>query len=254
MPEERYSIFLSAGSPYNEIQEKFIAAIKAYLKQNRCDSRTVGQDYFNLDKPVKAARDLIGACDGTVVIAFERLRILKALDKPGSTQEKEVKLEAHPTIWNQMEAAMAYGQNVPIFTIVESGLRRQGMLSQHLEYNIIESELKSHLILSQEFVQIFADWLRRVQEQKLKRTENGLVTLQTKKHEDGSATPQTKRDLDGLAAAIDPDKMTFSDWLKILKPSHVRAIVAALVAVFVAVGTVGFYVGQQTRSQDAARH
>lgn len=81
-----------------------------------------------------------------MVVAFERTRTLHALDKPGSPSQAEVRNEFHPTLWNHMEAAMAYAKNVPILTFVQSGLKRQGMLSDRFEWTAIDAHLTPNLL------------------------------------------------------------------------------------------------------------
>jgi hypothetical protein len=84
---------------------------------------------------------LYSTCRGAVVVAFERTRILTGLDKPGSSVPKEIKNESHPTVWNHMEAAMAYARKMPLLILVQPGLKRQGMLSDRLEWMAIEVAL-----------------------------------------------------------------------------------------------------------------
>ena len=153
-------IFLSCGTPHTAAQEDFIAAIEAHLKSHGCTPQTVGRSVQSLRQPVEAARDLIGECRGAVVIAFERTRILQAIEKPGGETPKDIRDESHPTIWNQMEAAMAYAKQVPILTFVEKGLRRQGMLSDRFEWTALETELSPRLLTTERFQQVFDEWLR----------------------------------------------------------------------------------------------
>ena len=102
---------------------------------------------------------MIAKCDGSVVIAFERTRILRALEKPDSTQQKEIEHASHPTVWNQMEAAMAYACDIPLLIFVEKGLTREGMLSDRLEWNAVETDLSPSLLVEDSFRQVFNEWI-----------------------------------------------------------------------------------------------
>jgi hypothetical protein len=179
MDQKTYAIFLSCGTPDTVAQEEFIAAVEACLKSHGCEPQTVGRSKFSSRQPVQASRDLIGSCDGAVVIAFERTRILEGVERPGSKTPKPIRDEAHPTIWNQMEASMAYAQRVPILTLVESGLKRQGMLSDRLEWSAIEDRLAPTLLSTEKFRQIFAEWLMYVQngKQEAKRINLDLPNM-----------------------------------------------------------------------------
>jgi hypothetical protein len=163
---ESYAVFVSCGAPHTPDSEEFLSAIEAQLKSHGCVPQTVGRSSFSVRQPAEASRDLIGKCDGAIVIAFERTRILQALDKPGSPEQKEIRDESHPTVWNQMEAAMAYAQRVPILTFVQRGLKRQGMLSDRLEWMAIETDLSLSLLKTEAFQQVFREWLSLVRERR----------------------------------------------------------------------------------------
>ena len=134
-------IFLSCGAPFNKEQEDFISAVESHLQSHGCEPQTVGRSKFSSRQPVEASRDLIASCRGAVVIAFERTRIETGFEKPGSPGQKEIANERHPTVWNHMESAMAYARRVPLLTMIEPGLKRQGMLSDRLEWMALQEVL-----------------------------------------------------------------------------------------------------------------
>jgi hypothetical protein len=162
MTENSTRIFLSCGVPDNGAQELFLSSVEAHLKSHKCEPQTVGRSKYSGRQPVQAARDLIAECDGAFVIAFERTRILRGIERPAGAKPTNIDHESHPTVWNQMEASMAYAQRVPILTIVQRGLKRQGMLSARLEWVAIEGDLDPSLLGSEEFRQIFDEWLSLV--------------------------------------------------------------------------------------------
>jgi hypothetical protein len=157
-----FSIFLSCGTPSTKEQGDFISAIEAHLKSHGCVPQTVGRSKYSVRQPIQAARECIGSCHGAVVIAFERTRIIRGIERPASPVQQEFENESHPTIWNQMEAAMAYAQDVPILTFVQKGLKRQGMLSNRLEWTPVETDLSLAELTTEKFQQIFREWLALV--------------------------------------------------------------------------------------------
>lgn len=173
-------IFLSCGTPHDKSQEDFIAAVEAHLASHNCTPQTVGRSIYSARQPVEAARDLIGNCHGAVVIAFERTRIVSGLDRPDSPQQKDIQNESHPTVWNQMEAAMAYAQKIPILSLVQIGLKRQGMLSDRFEWKAIETDLNPALLATQEFRQVFSEWIGLVRKESEKIEENEIDPAQLK--------------------------------------------------------------------------
>ena len=164
-------VFVSCGHAASEGPAEFISAVEAHLKSHGCTPITVNRSKYSL-RPVEAARDCIAECCGAVVIATERIRIEKAIEYPNSAQERNILNESHPTIWNQMEAAMAYSKNIPILTFVQTGLKRQGMLSNRFEWIALESDLSPDLLRTEKFRQIFDQWLHHVaKNSELKRKE-----------------------------------------------------------------------------------
>ena len=161
-PESSLAVFVSCGTPYSKTQEKFISAVEAHLKSRGCTPVTVGRSKYSVRQPVEAARDCIAECHGAIVIAFERFRVLKGVEYPDSAKQAPLTSESHPTIWNQMESAMAYSRDIPILTFVQTGIKRQGMLSNRLEWAAIEDHLSPDILQTEEFRQIFDEWLARV--------------------------------------------------------------------------------------------
>lgn len=151
-------VFLSVGSTYNEKQEAFVSAFETFLGQNGCERLTVGRGNFFASQPIVSARDLMQEADAVVVIAFTRLLIEKAIDKPGGESENKILDRNYPTVWNQLEAAMAFGLKLPLLIILEEGVYQEAMLKDRLEYRAIITALDTGLFSSEEFRGIFADW------------------------------------------------------------------------------------------------
>jgi hypothetical protein len=163
-------VFLSVGATYNEQQENFVSAFETFLSQNGCERLTVGRGSYFASQPIVAARDLMQTADGVVVIAFTRQLIEKAIDKPGSeNDEKEIRNRRYPTVWNQLEAAMAFGLEIPLLVIIEDGVYQEAMLKDRLEYRTLVTDLNDELFSSEEFRGIFLDW-KRIAEERSKET------------------------------------------------------------------------------------
>jgi hypothetical protein len=164
-------VFLSVGATYNEQQESFVSAFETFLGQNGCERLTVGRGNYFASQPIVSARDLMQEADAVVVIAFTRLRIDRAFEKPKSESEKEILNRNYPTVWNQLEAAMAFGLKLPLLVIIEDGIYQEAMLKDRLEYRAIVTSLNKSLFSSEEFRGIFLDWKRiaenRAKEQRI---------------------------------------------------------------------------------------
>lgn len=58
--------------------------------------------------------ELMDECAGTVILAFERTQIVQALEKRGSKDERQLADLKLPTVWNQIEATVAYSKGHPL--------------------------------------------------------------------------------------------------------------------------------------------
>lgn len=208
-------IFLSVGSTYNEQQESFVSTFEAFLGQNGCERLTVGRGSFFASQPIVAARELMQSADGVVVIAFTRQTIKKAIDKPGSGKEKEIKNRNYPTVWNQLEAAMAFGLTLPLLVIIEEGLYQEAMLKDRMEYRTLVTKLDNNFFSSEEFRGIFADW-KRMAENRIKEIEGHL----------------------------DVKKLTIGKLIKELSPDQFWKVGVALFSLLASIATAAYWVGK----------
>lgn len=163
-------VFLSVGATYTEKQEIFVEAFELFLGQNGCERLSVGRGDYFAKQPIVSARHLMQSADGVVVIAFTRQIIEKAIDKPESKDAKEIKNRSNPTVWNQLEAAMAFGLELPLLVIVEEGLHQEAMLKDRLEYRALVTNFEKEFFTSDEFKGIFKDW-KRIAEDRAKENE-----------------------------------------------------------------------------------
>jgi hypothetical protein len=154
-------IFLSVGATYNDEQEAFVSGFEVFLLQNNCVRLTVGRDNERSDQPIFAARELMQTADAVIVLAFTRFVVKSAIEKPGSTEQKTIKDRNYPTVWNQLEAAMGFGLNLPMLVILEDGLYAEAMLKDRLEFRVITTQLDTALFSSEKFKSQFKDWMER---------------------------------------------------------------------------------------------
>ena len=159
-------IFLSVGATYNDEQEEFVQAFEMFLSQNNCERLTVGRGSYFSSQPINSARDLMKDADGVVVIAFTRQIVESAIDKPNSPGESKLVMEKIPTIWNQLEPAMAFGLDLPLLMIIERGLKQEAMLKDRMEYRALVTEITPQFFQSDEFKGTFSHWKDKALERK----------------------------------------------------------------------------------------
>jgi hypothetical protein len=149
-------VFLSVGAGRTELQEAFVKAIKDYFLSRDLDVKTV--DGSTNKQPLKDVEYRMKRCYGAVVLAFERTRIVLGMSRPGAKAEIELKDVKLPTVWNQIEATMAYTRGLPLLVLVEQELQDEGMLESRYDWRVKRVNLRDPIVNDPEFLGIFEDW------------------------------------------------------------------------------------------------
>jgi hypothetical protein len=237
-------IFLSVGRTSTQAHEGFVSEIETYLKINGLNSRAIGRNEFSVQQPLKHVMELMNECSGTVVIAFERIHIEKGTNQRNSDKVELIKDENLPTVWNQIEAAMAYTLGHPLLVIAESGLRKEGLLETY-DWYIQWVSLNKSALYTPEFTGLFLDWKKRVEKYKPKsldvtdfdnmNVDQIIRSIQSIKQEQRSTIARTAifKEIFGPFTnnSIDIDNLTLEQIIHSLKPSHIAAIIAFLATI-----------------------
>ncbi|MBV8544069.1 MAG: hypothetical protein JO093_22575 [Acidobacteria bacterium] len=212
-------VFLSVGATYSETQERFVKAFEAFLNQNECQRLTVGRGNYDPRQPILQARELIEASDAVVVLAFTRTLIRSAIDKPGSKDEKEIKDLRYPTVWNQLEAAMAFGLKRPLLVIVENGLTQEAMLKDRQEFRAVGTALDVSQLQTDEFKGMFGIFKQIV----------------------ASRSAEVKR-----SQSSPVDTWTVGELLRSLRPEQIWKVAAAVAGILSAIAVAAYWVAKHT--------
>jgi hypothetical protein len=173
-------IFLSIGRTENKQHQQLVESVENYLKMNDLLPQTVGRTYFSSKQPLVAVKELMHECAGSIIMAYERTHLVDAIEKRGSAQEARLQGLNLPTVWNQIEATMAYTLGHPLMVLVEDGLKYEGLLETGYDWYVMHIKPEENLLASVEFQGVFADWKRRVlayQAQKEKQKERGETAV-----------------------------------------------------------------------------
>jgi hypothetical protein len=173
-------IFLSIGRTENKQHQQLVETVENYLKMNDLLPQTVGRTYFSSKQPLVAVKELMHECAGSIILAYERTHLIEAVERRGSAQEARLEGLNLPTVWNQIEAAMAYTLGHPLMVLVEDGLKYEGLLEMGYDWYVMHVNLEESLLASAEFQGVFADWKRRVlayQAQKEQQKERGETAV-----------------------------------------------------------------------------
>jgi pimeloyl-ACP methyl ester carboxylesterase len=153
-------VYLSVGSGRTEHQEAFVTAIKNHFLSRDLEATTV--EYGTNKQPLKDVEQRMSRCYGAVVLAFERTRIEHGLSRPGTQLQIELKDVRLPTVWNQIEAAMAYTRGLPLLVLVEHGLQDEGMLESRYDWRVKRVNVEHPIVSDPDFLGMFEDWRRSV--------------------------------------------------------------------------------------------
>jgi hypothetical protein len=159
-------VFLSVGRSSTDEQEDFIKSLEIFLQSNDLIPQTVGRTVFSSEQPLKPILRTLKECSGTVIAAFERTRLVDAIDRRGSSNPVEIKDMKLPTVWNQIEATMAYTIGHPLFVLVEQGVKSEGLLEKGYDWYVkwVDVDKLGRLkLVDPEFLGVFADWKKRVE-------------------------------------------------------------------------------------------
>jgi hypothetical protein len=147
------------------------------------------------------------SCIGTVVIALERTYYPSGFDKPGGPNQSAISEVRLPTIWNQIEAAMAFSRGHPLMVIMEKGLKSEGLLSQGHKWYVQKVVVDAASLSTVEFNGVLGSWKSKVIQHASKKSE----------------------------AAKSKSQINLSDWtvgdlLRGLRPAQLWSILAAITA------------------------
>lgn len=182
MPETK--IFLSIGTTANKLHQQLADTVESYVKMNDLVPQTVGRTYFSSKQPLVAIKELMHECAGSIILAYERTHLVEAVDKRGSENERHLQGLNLPTVWNQIEATMAYTLGHPLLVLAEEGMKYEGLLEPNYDWYVMYIKPEENILTSNEFQMVFADWKRRVlayqaqKQQKKKRGETAVVHSQ----------------------------------------------------------------------------
>ncbi len=161
-PVAGIKVFVSVGRTSTPQQEEFVSAIEAHMLDHGLAPQALGRNYWSSQQPLRAIDELMSQCSGVAIVGFERLRVVQAIDRRGSEAERSLADFALPTVWNQIEAAMAYSRGLPLLVLVQEELRTEGLLETGYDWYVKRMRIGANATSDREFRGIFDDWRSRV--------------------------------------------------------------------------------------------
>lgn len=157
-------VFVSVGRTYRPEQEAFVTAFEEYLEGLGLTPQTLGRNFWSDKQPLVAISEKLDECGGTAILAFERTRITHGFDKPDSDDASPLDGEGLPTVWNQIEAALAYSRGHPLLVLVQEELKNEGLLEQGYDWYVKKVTLGPEAFKDREFIGVVGSWAQAVRQ------------------------------------------------------------------------------------------
>lgn len=132
-------IFVSVGHQLTTEQRYFVDEIDELLRTHGYAPVTIGRTTEAMERPLEAIRDVIAGAQGAIVIAFARLDIQVAIEYPDAPFAQSIPERTLPTVWNQIEAAMAVQAQIPLLLLCEEGLHFEGIIDPLVHLSVVFS-------------------------------------------------------------------------------------------------------------------
>jgi hypothetical protein len=217
-------VFVSVGRPSTPEQETFILEVeRCLLEDHNLRPRTLGRNEWSSEQPLRAIKKRMQSCSGAAIVAFERVFASEAEDKGRAETEQQLRPLMLTTIWNQIEASMAYTLGLPILVLAEKGLRDEGLLENRYDWAVEWLSLDTNALMLPRCRGVMADWAEQVRDCSARRND--------------VANRQRVRDNRSI------EEKTISELIGELKPSQARALVAGSFASLAALTSGAFALG-----------
>jgi hypothetical protein len=213
-------VFVSMGTPATDQQRNFRNALREELVKLGLNPRTPGQGYAANAQPLTMIERCMRECDGAIVVAYERYRIVEGVEKPGGAEETRLSDVRFPTVWNHIEGALASAMELPLLVIAESGLKEMALLENRYNWLVLWIPLDPSVFQREDFSQILKDWKAQVEASKeTKRIASDTRRIGT-------------RD-------VDLEKESVADLIGRLRPAQVWTVLGALTFLVTGAFTLG---------------
>ena len=203
-------VFISVGTPNTTEQKEATEAIFRSIEVIGLDPRQMNKNEWSFEQPLRAIRNVMTECDGVVVVAFTRSKYRCCTDGSDSVNL--------PTVWNQIEAAMGYMQDIPLLIIAERGLREEGLLEGKYDWKIFRTAMNNSKFQSDAYLGVLGSW------------KDAVITRST-----ASASVD--------ASAPDISNISIGKLISSLSIPQLWKLISAVAVVLIAVATTAFLIG-----------
>jgi hypothetical protein len=173
-------VFVSMGTPYRDDYVQFRDALERLLRdQCRVDPRIIGKNEYPAGTPIQHINETMKTCDGVIIVAYERKRIEKGIEKPGANvpyhSPSPLEDQMFTTPWNHIESAIAYAQGLPLYIIAQRGLTEEGLIEAKADWYVLKIDFTEESLRRPEVFESVSSWIRErvVKESRRRRVPLG---------------------------------------------------------------------------------
>jgi hypothetical protein len=230
---EKPKVFLSVGSASTKLQRDATESIFAVIEATGLSPRQMEKNEWSSEAPLRGIRQVMQECHGAVIIAFTRYEFPAGAERSKDGSSKELGPTRFPTVWNQIEAALAYGRDVPLLVICENGLRDDGLLESKYDWRVFWTDFQPEELRSERFSGFLQSWKRLVEKH-----------VETSRAAPAPVEPPPAR-VQPAPASTEPDlsKASLGKLLSYVTVPQLWAMLAALATVLAAVASAAFKLG-----------
>lgn len=151
-------VFISVGSNGSQSQRDATETIFAVIAATGLSPRQMEKNEWSSEQPLRAIRRVIAECHGAVIVAFTRYEFPSGIERGKNDASISLDATHFPTVWNQIEAALAYGRDIPLLVICESGLKEDGLLEGKYDWKVFWTDYKATDLNSERFSGFVQSW------------------------------------------------------------------------------------------------
>jgi hypothetical protein len=215
---DKPKVFMSVGTTGTKLQKEAADNIFAVLEASGLSPRQMERNEWSSEQPLRAIRRVIEECNGAVIVAFTRYQFPTGLERGKNDSDIVLGDTRFPTVWNQIEAALAYGRGLPLLVICENGLRDDGLLESKYDWKVFWTDFRPEELRSDRFAGFVQSWKRLVDEH-----VNSGIKVQS--------------------AELDVTKLSLGKLLSLMTLPQLWALLAAMLSVLGAVAAAAFKLG-----------
>jgi len=161
---DKPKVFISVGSNGSQHQRNATETIFSVIAATGLSPRQMEKNEWSSEQPLRAIRRVINECHGAVIVAFTRYEFPSGLEWGKNDVTISLGPTHFPTIWNQIEAALAYGRDIPLLIICETGLKEDGLLEGKYDWKVFWTDFQPGDLNSERFSGFVQSWKKLVDE------------------------------------------------------------------------------------------